>query len=795
MKKINPAKCLSECFLAVGLFLSALIVAPLSESTAFAFQDTETANDAVEKDSSQLGSLLRVPQSTGLYFATMNHAEIYDAIFKSNAWKAIKNSEVSRGMKKAYRRGRTRGYEDYNEDNPFAIYLSAYGDSMDGFIANTVKEVGQQVVGNEIFLFIDNDAVPIFDAGRKMQEELYKTLGLNDLGGMERDFTPEDTKAIVDVFVKNFADVEFPTMMLGARLEDPEGFRGLLELARSGLEQLMEELPDELSFAKGYWDVVDEKKNYLMLIDVEMSELPWEEISDQIDDPESIKELQKLLSTKKMTLAMGIIDNLLMVGVGKNREKFLSFGDSPQLVDLPELAKLREAIDGNEALTSVVYTSKKFATLLAQSNQISDSQKASIRPIITALDTIPEGDKEEWISKLESDLDELAEDLASFQGEPSMLFGFTAMCDEGIRGYFKSEFAPVMLDGTAQLTLAKHAGPQTVGFLIQRPANLEDQFNFATKWFSKVYGYTKPMTLGLISESLQTAIDDSDSGASDTMTEDDVDAIMVGMETMFSSFAETTRDLFLPAIENQEAGLFLEMLTRNGPWHSTLEQLDESSADVPLPMPAIVVGTKDAEKVTKAMEKYASALDEMAEVSIKHSHAIDAEVYAHKIVSALKGKSTESGMSYRIDILGGELPDVQMGTLVTDDWIVMNLLPKQAVELGKKRDSNLFGPAATSESSLSLLFYDNQTMMNSMRPWLDLFESRMKEAGIEFNLSEYEADRDTLQFSEAQLREAFERCWDMGACWKGYSGRASKERDGMVTEFLLKFEDVPAGKE
>ena len=362
-------------------------------------------------DPSKMGSLVRVPQSTGIYYATMNHEQIFDSVFNSKAWEAIKKSEVSKGMKKAYRRGRTRGYEDYNEENPFAQFLQLYGSTFDGFVANTIKEVGLQVVGNEVFFYLDNDAVQLVEASRNAQAEIFEKLGVADF----EELTPEDTQALIELLVPHFEDVDCPTMIMGARLEDPDGFRGLLQMTQAGMEQLIEGMPADFDFARDFWKVIENKNNYLMLAEIDMSELPWDELGEQIDDEDSLKAIKKLLIEKQVTMALGIVDNLLIVGIGKDKNKFVKFGDGDQLVDLPELAKLHEAMQRNEAITSVFYKSAEIAKISDGFSQISDSQKAVIRPLVLAMEDMSSEEQEALIEQLERDVDELAADIQGLQ--------------------------------------------------------------------------------------------------------------------------------------------------------------------------------------------------------------------------------------------------------------------------------------------------------------------------------------------------------------------------------------------
>ena len=745
-------------------------------SPMWAVQETSESKN----DLSKMGSLVRVPQSTGIYYATMNHEQIFDSIFNSNAWEAIKKSEVSKGMKKAYRRGRTRGYQDYNEDNPFAQFLEFYGSTFDGLAANTIKEVGLQVVGNEIFFYLDNDAVTLVEASQNAQAEILDKLGVADF----EELTPEDTQRLVELLVPHFEDVDCPTMIMGARLEDPDGFRGLLQMTQAGMEQLFDGMPADLGFARDFWKVIENKKNYLMLAEIDMSELPWDELGEQIDDEDSLKKIKKLLNEKQVTMAFGIVDNLLIVGVGKDKNKFVKFGDGDQLVDLPELSKLHEAMQRNETIASVFYKSAEFAKMSDGFSQISDSQKAVIRPLVLAMEDMSSEEQEALIEQLEKDVDELAADIQGLQQSSAMNFSFTSLCEDGLKGYCKTEMIHPAVNGSKPLELGSHAGPSTVGFIIQRPANVESQFNFLCKWSSKVYRYIKPEFMEQLAESLE-GVEDAGEG--------DVEAIVQGLEEMLASFADTTRESFLPAVKNQEVGVFIEMISQKTPWHSALEQ-SESAAQVPIPMPALVVGTSDAKKINDALKGYAEAFKKMANTTGKHSPSSNAES-VFDIDSAFTAKQTESGMSYRADITNGEIPGIQLGTLVSKDWVVMNLNKKQAADLAKAGRADLFGPVKTDKPSVSLMFYDNRAMMNSMRPWLDFAQSKMRDEGVEFDMLGYTAERDTLQFTEAQLQDVFERCWDMAGCWKGYSSRSYEESGATVTEFLFKFQDLPPVKD
>ena len=292
----------------------------------------EAESSTVQPDASQLGSLMRVPDSAGFYISTMNHKAIIESIFESNAYKSIKSSDVARGMKKAYRRGRTRGYDDYNRQNPFAQYLQGYGDSIDNVIFQSVWQVAKQVIDNELFVYVDNDALALVNVIQEAQAKFMS--GLSPGGDLDFDNMDDEQKsAMIDFIVQTAEAVECPTVIMGSRLDNPDGFRGMLELARSAAEQGMRNLPPELDMVQEFWKVVEEEDNFLLMAQIDLSKLPWEELLEDAEpeEKEMALKFRDAVVKKQATIAMGIVDNLLVLGLAKDQTKLTEFGNGAKL--------------------------------------------------------------------------------------------------------------------------------------------------------------------------------------------------------------------------------------------------------------------------------------------------------------------------------------------------------------------------------------------------------------------------------------------------------------------------------
>ncbi len=818
----------------------------------------EVESSTVQPDASQLGSLMRVPDSAALYISTMNHEAVIDAVFESNAYQSIKSSDVARGMKKAYRRGRTRGYDDYNRRNPFAQYLQGYGESIDNVIFQSVWQIARQVIDNELFLYVDNDALDAINAIQEVQVQFMNQASLG--GDMDLDNLDDEQKAaLIDFVAKTAKSIDCPTMILGSRLENPQGFRGMLELARSFAEQGMRNLPPELDMIRESWQVVEEDDNFLLTAQLDMSKLPWEKMLEDAE-PEERKMALKIrdaVTDKKAAIAVGVIDNLLVLGFAKDQTRLTQFGDQStpgaKLIDLESLKPLRSAVDKNQKVVSVFYMSDEYAKASFSLEKFFGQLQPMVRPILNEIDELPDDEKERLASLIETEAEQFITDFNQFMPPQALRYGFTTLQADGLHGYSRFDGKHPMLDGSKTLNLAQHAGPNTIAFVGSSLHRLTEQYELSSKWISKLYGYGRNVALDAIEKEMKDgrspakmaqdaakqaanavaeasqddAFDDfnrelSDRAASNAdsakqavsgqngtdlagnESPDDTDdndaaepdfetikSFLADVESLFERFDEINKTKLLPAIDGQEVGLFVDAISGPNPWHPDMPIAEKP---LPLPFPAFVVGTKDSAAVIETGEEYWKLASDLLSSAKKHFPEEDVE---EAFILPPNRIEKNGNVSFRWSFLhdfGQVDSSIQPGSLINDNWIVMNLHPDQALRLTTPQaDRKLFGPADTDQPSIGLMFYDHRVAMDSLRTWIDFAETQIPPDENPFNLAEnFPAERDTLQFTEPQLRDALERVWTFAECFKGISARSYHDANGTVSESHWKFEDVVA---
>ena len=270
-----------------------------------------------------------------------------------------------------------------------------------------------------------------------------------------------------------------------------------------------------------------------------------------------------------------------------------------------------------------------------------------------------------------------------------------------------------------------------------------------------------------------------------------IKSFLTDFEAIAQRFDDVTKQKLVPAIDGQEAGLFVDVVSGPNPWHP---DMPVSKNPLPLPFPAFVIGTDDSKAVIETGETYWTLADDLLASAKKHFPEEEVE---EAFLLPPNRIEKNGDVSFRWSFLhdfGQVDASVQPGTLITKNWLVLNMHPDQAKRLTKPQtDRSLFGPADTDEPSIGVAFYDHRVAMDSLRTWIDYAETQIPPDESPFNLAErYPAERDTLQFTEPQLRDAFERVWAFGQCFKGVSIRTYEDGNATVSESLMKFNDIAA---
>ncbi len=736
------------------------------------------------KKLSELGSLNRVPATAGSYFVTMNHKAVMDSIFESAAWKAIKSTAVSKGLKRANRRGKTRGYADYNEENPAVQYLQAYDSAFNNVAAKSAIEVINQIVEHEMFVFVDNNIVSVVDNARNAFSALSK-----DLNGQNFDeLTDDEKQKLLKLVAEQFQGVKCPTTIMGARLSDPKGLQGLLGIVRVGAESLLEN--PQAATIREMWKVIETETRYLLTMQIDLGKLPLEEIDDL--DEEIMAQIRPILEGKKFVAAMGIVDDMLLAGVANDTSAFTDFGQGTRLVDLPELNSLKEAVQSGKAITSAYYISKEMAQSSYSFADMFESVLPFMEQAIAEEMDIPADDLE-ILKQVPSWLQGIAKDIETFLPKPAMQYGYSYLTDEGIRGYqYQARFHP-MLDGGRPLKPKRIAGKNTLLVMTQRMQKLDQLYSKLVSWMENapldLSGQGREVMMRWIERAEREKLaDDGADNDVEAYLQEVVKSERVKLDSgldavleLMKSIDHTTRESLLPSIHGCESGLVVDVDSIR----------IETEEEFPILLPALAWESNDGNQIIVAMKQYMEAISKFVE-SANELGKSD-EQWTELALPTTNETSNEQWNSIRWSLpVDWRVPTTVMpGVTAGPKNFAVSFTDKQAKHILNKRQANhLFGPALDAGPSASVFFFDNRVLMAFCQDWV----LKMMEYGEQFDaptdFTQFEAERDTLQFSRQQIEEHLGTIRDFIGCWQGYSSRMYIEGDGTSTQYFYKFQDV-----
>ena len=770
---------------------------------------SQAAGQSDGKDPSQLGSLTRVPETTGYYMATMNHQVMFDAVFDSRAWKAIRKSRVSKNMKRAYRKGRTTGYDEY-ENNMFAMYLEGYGDYYDNMIVQSVLNVIKPLFENELFVYIDNDAVPMFEATGSLLTEFYREFETDEFGDAVMD--AEVLGLLADLIEDNFQDVRTPTMMFGCRVSDPE-YRGMLELAHNFFESSLSDLRPGDQWIGDSYEVVDDDEQFVMSLNMNLDDIDEDEFLETVENDELVDSILKALRGKTVCVTLGIRGNIVFFGVADNLKKLQDFGSGKKLVDLPKLARLKKSVEGNAAITSVSFVSEQYAkSAFTNYKMLKVLMPPFAEGIAQEYEKEEYGDifftKEEFIESA----NEFFEELDSMLMKPSMTYSYSHLSEKGIESYQWSAATHPLMDGSTPLSLVDTVSEDTIAFSFGHFQDVGQIYRFAAKWLSRISNVSKIQASEAVKETVARAIlkdegvDPSWIFESELSDEDRVKLKKAREEAgesakkiveftshTYGVFDETFQQNVLPAIKGEETGILIDQVFGPNPWH---ESLDKTTKPLPMPSFALLQKHHDEKSVLTGYDSLLEKIGTIVDGLDLPSESVAKLVATEESLESVKRKETENGSRIDYPIFTPELktgvdPSVDAKYLIGKEILIFKF-PGFAIEqMVTKRSNRIFGPAAdcVSEPSTSATFYDHRLVMKTIEQWIDesdaLDQAKTRE-------TKEDSKRELLEFTTEELEEYVDRIWDFTKCWKGYSSRSYIESGAAVTESLFKFEDIPA---
>lgn len=461
--------------------------------------------------------------------------------------------------------------------------------------------------------------------------------------------------------------------------------------------------------------------------------------------PETLAAFIKAFRKLKMVLAVGMLDDYVILSVGGSTEHLHRLGQETPLADHPDLARIAELAD--KRCTSMRYVASDYRTAMntfaGGQDDLDDLFEQSLADGVVLSD--------ETRAKAESTLKTFREEKKRQQErEPrAASLAFTYMTDTGYEGFSFDESGPGSQPASSMSVLL-HTGADPIGVFAQRHwiDTLEDYDRFSNQ-VAKI--------LGQLEKWLRVEKEE------ELYARDQFRILVVQFDTIM-------RQQVVPALAGGQAALVISATDRSRQWHTEIPV-----AEKPLPLPelALVVETEDPlallEGIDEAYQVLKAAIRLVSD-TVKEIPPLDPQI-----------EDTAMGRLYflpmwpeltRID------PDLLAPTAgLSDRWLVVTLRPKTATML--LRPTGWVPPDIAEDDHSALMSLSHirpERLTQIVLDWLGYVEETLTEAPSE---------------DDAALLTIYRSALQLVGCLKSYTRGVCRDGETSVTHTVWRFEDRP----
>ena len=690
-------------------------------------------------------SLKLIPADAAFYSTMLRNREQYEAVANSRAWAKLWSLPAVQQAWAAFQQNSKTQLDELRrifdtDDNKDLLAL--LGDAS----------------SDEIFVYGDDTWVGFLDLYQQASAASQSQPVIAQLGGTAggRSEAELQTRAFLSVLAANPNLIKVPNIVIGFKVTDAK--RAERQLKR--LEVLAEQAADQTPQLKGRVKRTKIGDSSFLTLTADGSQVPWDAIPwDKVEDkPGEFKPLVRKLKALKLTIAVGVRHDYLMVSIGGSTEPLTQLdGDGPRLDQRPEFKPLAKFAD--RKLASIGYASQAFNRLAAsnalrQMGSLVDLAKAGL-----AKADLTEAERKALLK----DLADLNDGLKESQPTAGAEMSFTFLTDRGYEGYAYDYGKHDDVDGSKPLTLLDHLGGSPLMAVVGRAQTSIEGYERLVKGIKTAYGRLDEIAL-------------------EKLTGDDKDRYVKAKADflpLLERLDEATDKLLLPALADGQAGFVLDARWTSKRW---AKSLPETPAAMPGPEVGILVGVSDADRLRKAMADYRTIVNE-ALTKIKAWPGGDKLVGDFQIPPP-KSEKKEAGTlySYPLPEEWGLDPQVAPTAGLTDDAAVLTLSASHAERLLTPKPLKVDGgPLADRKRPLAgAALIDWAGVVNALTPWAELAANDV--------LDRQGADV-PAKAREGVLRQV-RTALTVLKCWRGSTAATYLEDGVLVTHHESVFRDL-----
>lgn len=307
---------------------------------------------------------------------------------------------------------------------------------------------------------------------------------------------------------------------------------------------------------------------------------------------EIITKLKSTLKDLKLVIALGRIDDYLIVSISNDLDRLANWGKGPLLYDVAELAPLRKASD--KRFTDISYVSKALAAAASNPEAIK-GQLEQLRQIRTQFEEAALTDgiplKEESLQKV---VDLYLEDIEKIQKfaqenvDPAADVSFTYDVASGFESMRYHYRVDPYLDGSKPLSILHHVGAAPILYVASRLKTNGDA--------GAIVDYIAKRIVTLL-DAVEFDTEDEEGKEAQKV----YDKIVEKARPLAEEFSKITREQIFPALKDGQFAFVIDASLKTNQLSDLLPAAEEP---VRLPEIAFLIGVSDDAKLRDGLKAY-----------------------------------------------------------------------------------------------------------------------------------------------------------------------------------------------
>jgi hypothetical protein len=699
-------------------------------------------------------SLAAIPADASFYAAWLKNAAQIEALQETGAWRKLMTIPAFQmGLMQAQ-----TWWQFPPVENMVAVKNWIEGPEGQKMLA-LLAEMGS----DEIFVYGDQSFTELIEIAMKINSQItrdsyHRLEQAGDVDALENEelVKHEMDHKLAQLLRKHKNSIRVPSLVKGFRIQDTELASELLDLLETKLKLFFVDANLPLPWQdKLQRSTINEHD--LLTFTVSGDMLPWDEIESEMpNSPELYELLKGMLSDKRAVLAVGVVNQFVVISLGDSIDHFQGLGEGQLLADTPAFQRLNHHAD--QRVVTLGYVSGEFLQAASSNEQSFTDLAVTAKGFLSLADL--EDDRR---IAIENDIDELARDIIAYLPEPGALAMTTFWTDRGYESfsYNWGEMAP-NLDATRPLTLIHHLGDDSIGWFVGRGKQSVEEYDHFVSWLKRGFDHFEAIV------EPESAVED---WAEYEAARDQVLPLLGRLDT-------ANRELLIPGMADGQGAIVFEATATDNQWCDFMPAAQE---EFPLPTLSLVYGVSEVELVKRGAAEYFDVIQDVVDIA----HEAEPGEIPQFTISTPTETAITGGTIYSYDLPAdwGVNDRIAPNAALSESVLVLSWLPELSEKLLSGVSLTIDGPAAEFNRPLAYAaHFQCAKFIDLLKPWIDY--------GIQLAIENADENAAAAVGMVGFVKPQVYQFLDVLKVFDSYTGVTYHENDTWVTHGELRLIDL-----